>query len=142
MSLYLHCEDQLVNTSPDSTVAASNPGLDLGLLSSDYVEELYNLYQSDTDRVPAEWQSYFRSLQSGPNGMSQPASAMAPAERPRTVNRLVGEDGSALAMPAKAPTLQPEEPGIIVLGTSAPSSRGRFRRSGQRLGRARIRDAR
>ena len=111
-----------MNTSSHSTIP-SNPGLDLGLLSSDYVEELYNLYQSDTDRVPAEWQSYFRSLQSGPNGTPHPASAMAPAERPRTANRLASDDGIALAMSAKAPTPQPQEPGIVVLGTSARAPR-------------------
>ena len=122
MPFHVPCENRFVNTSSDSTVAAPNPGLDLGLLSSDYVEQLYSLYQNDADRVPAEWRSYFRSLQNGPTGTPQPAVATARTERPRTANRLVGDDAPTMAVPAKAPTPEPEKPGTVVLGTSAPPS--------------------
>ena len=66
MSFHLRCGDQFVKTSADSTTAASLAGLDVGVLSSDYVEQLYALYQDDASQVPSEWQSYFRSLQNGP----------------------------------------------------------------------------
>ncbi|MGO9108676.1 MAG: 2-oxoglutarate dehydrogenase E1 subunit family protein, partial [Thermoguttaceae bacterium] len=46
-------------------------GLDLGLLSSEYVEQVYSVYQEDPTRVSPEWQDYFRALQNKPS-MLQP----------------------------------------------------------------------
>lgn len=108
-----------MNPPSDTTVAA--PNLDLGLLSSDYVEQLFALYQSDAGQVPAEWQKYFRSLQNGPTGVQQPALATAAVERPHTVNRLAGGESAMMAVPAKAPTPEPEKPGYVVLRSPAPS---------------------
>jgi 2-oxoglutarate dehydrogenase E1 component len=101
-----------VNTFPD-TSAASNPGLDVGVLNSDYVEQLYSLFQDDAGQVSAEWQSYFRSLQNG-------SAATKVADRPRA-GQPFGGDG-AMTAPAKARTPETVEPGMVVLGTSAPTT--------------------
>ncbi len=45
------------------------PGLELGLLSSEYVEQVYALYQENPAQVSAEWQDFFRVLQDKPGGM-------------------------------------------------------------------------
>jgi 2-oxoglutarate dehydrogenase E1 component len=39
------------------------PGPDLGLLSSEYFEQVYSLYQQDPTQVSPDWQTFFRSLQ-------------------------------------------------------------------------------
>ncbi len=43
------------------------PGLDLGLLSPEYLEQVYELYHANPGQVSAEWQSYFRSLEEKPS---------------------------------------------------------------------------
>ena len=68
-----------MNKSNDSTVATAMPGLDLGVLSSGYVEQLYALYEDDAGKVPPEWQDYFRALR---NGAGTLPSAAATTMRP------------------------------------------------------------
>ena len=51
------------------------PGLELGLLSSEYVEQVYALYQEDSTQVSAEWQKYFLTLQNTPGMVSSAGSA-------------------------------------------------------------------
>jgi 2-oxoglutarate dehydrogenase E1 component len=57
-----------------SSTVPTIPGPDLGLLSSEYVEQVYSLYQEDPSRVSPEWQDFFRALQNG-SGAAQPAPA-------------------------------------------------------------------
>jgi len=47
-------------------------GPDLGLLSSEYVEQIYSIYQADPTQVSPEWQQVFRTLQTKPSTV-QPA---------------------------------------------------------------------
>ena len=84
-----------------SSTTPTIPGLDLGLLSSEYVEQVYALYQEDPAQVSPEWQEYFRGLQDKPStaqpapaatlrplrsGVSTVVPAAAPAQ-PRAVRR-------------------------------------------------------
>ena len=72
---------------------AAVPGMDFGVLSPDYVEQLFALYQDDASQVPPEWQNYFRSLQNGPS-VTQAAVTPRPAQPLAAYSRL-GGDGAA-----------------------------------------------
>jgi len=94
------------------------PGLDLGLLSSEYVEQIYSIYQADPSRVSVEWQQVFRDLQAKPSSAQPtqpairgplrsdlpaavPAAAASPgvALVPATAGKGNGETTSAPAVP-------------------------------------------
>ena len=47
----------------------------MGLLSSEYVEQVYSLYQEDPARVSAEWQDFFRTIETKPSAAPPAAAA-------------------------------------------------------------------
>ena len=59
-----------------STASATLPESDLGLLSSEYVEQVYALYQENPSQVSAEWQAFFCSQQTK-TSKHQPVQAVA-----------------------------------------------------------------
>ncbi len=113
-----------MNTSIDSAVADSISGMDVGILSSDYVEQLFDLYQNDASNVPAEWQSYFRSLQNGAGAppvtsTSRPDRSFAafprPDSSPATIIPPVPPEAKA-AESSSPLTSIPSEPAEAVAG--------------------------
>ena len=96
--------------STDSTAAATIAEPDFGVLSSDYVEQLYALYQDDSSKVPGEWQSFFRSLHNKPN--TPPAVTAARSVRSETTTIIPSSAPSDFAPLAE----EPEEE-TILLGT-------------------------
>jgi 2-oxoglutarate dehydrogenase E1 component len=83
-----------------SSTTPTIPGLDLGLLSSEYVEQVYALYQENPAQVPSEWQNYFRLLQSKPT-MTKPAQVAA--LRPMR-SGVPAADGAAMPTSAASPS--------------------------------------
>ncbi|MGA2255729.1 MAG: hypothetical protein ABSG53_13875, partial [Thermoguttaceae bacterium] len=102
-----------------SSTTSTIPGLELGLLSSEYVEQVYSIYQEDPAKVSPEWQQLFRGLQTKPSvvqpaqvttrrplrsGVSTVAQATAPSPStslvPATVSKSNGETAAAPAAPA------------------------------------------
>ena len=76
-SLNLAPGDSFVNNSATTPTTA---GPELGLLSSEYVEQVYSVYQENPASVSAEWQQFFESLQTKPNGVQRPrAAALRPS---------------------------------------------------------------
>ena len=56
-------------------MAPTVEGLDLGLLSAEYVEQVYALYQAAPAQVSPDWQIYFRGLHENPDaGQGAPAA--------------------------------------------------------------------
>ena len=83
-----------------SSTTPTIPGLDLGLLSSEYVEQVYSLYQENPAQVSSEWQNYFRLLQSKPT-MTKPAQVAA--LRPMR-SGVPAADGAAMPTSAASPS--------------------------------------
>ena len=103
-------------------MATSTPGVDLALLSSDYVEQLFALYQDDSSQVPTEWQNYFRSLQNGPVTIEPAAANVRPAQPvsgyPRAAYPLGGDGGATTIVPAATPAVESNGAGTV---EAAPS---------------------
>ena len=111
--------------------------MDMGLLSPEYLEQVYELYHANPGQVSAEWQAYFRSLEEKPStakavqagaarplrgGVATVVPAAAPAgnrtakpaiESPRLQEPAAkAANGAMVAVPpaAKAPAEEPRQP--------------------------------
>ena len=102
------------------------PGLDLGLLSSEYVEQVYALYEQDPAQVSPEWQTYFRGLESKPGGVQ---SATVRPLRSGAVAVMPGAAGTGPASPAEG-----RNNGTAVSAPPAASGNGAPPRPSQALG--------
>jgi 2-oxoglutarate dehydrogenase E1 component len=100
--------------------------MDFALLSSDYVDQLFDLYQRDPNQVPAEWQNYFRSLQNGQGavqqGAVQPTASARPAQPLATYSRAGGAGVTEIAPEPGRTTAHPTSPASA--SPTVPSSNG------------------
>jgi 2-oxoglutarate dehydrogenase E1 component len=108
-----------------SSTTSTIPGLDFGLLSSEYVEQVYSLYQEDPTQVSPEWQTYLRSMQ------ATPSVAQAAALRPlrgevAPIAASAPPHSSAVASPGRnlVPSSATKRNGDTGLATALPASNG------------------
>jgi 2-oxoglutarate dehydrogenase E1 component len=118
--------------------AATMPEFDIGLLSSEYVEQFYSLYQDDPTKVPAEWQAFFRSEQNKPSKPAKPKPAttlraardVAPMAATPALTVSIVEPSTAPTATAPAPAPIPGTPspgksnGVSLTSAIAPAGNG------------------
>ncbi len=97
--------------------------MDPGVLSSEYVEQVYSLFQDNPAQVSPEWQKYFRSLQDKPSvpqpaasrplrsGVAATAAPAPPALSPAGTSLVPATagngEGATAPYAGEAPSLQP-----------------------------------
>ena len=105
-----------------SSTTPTIPGLDMGLLSSEYVEQVYSLYEEDPARVSAEWQNFFHAMQMRP-------SAAPPAQA--TTVRPVRSGVSTAAAPSPSTSLVPSGAVKSNGAAAVPAVRGQGGQAGK-----------
>src|SRR5208283_2090827 len=98
------------------------PSLDLALLSSDYVEQIYAIYQADPTQVSPEWQQVFRTLQAKSSTVQSPQ----PATRRPVRNDVPMAVSTPAALPGTSlvPSTEGKSNGEPAPAPAAPSGNG------------------
>jgi 2-oxoglutarate dehydrogenase E1 component len=95
-----------------TATAPTMPGFDFGLGSSEYVEGYYSLFQEDPDKVPPEWQAFFRSQFNGPaSPQPAPVATLRPSRTAATAAAPSVAPPAAVSAPAApVPVARPPVP--------------------------------